>query len=148
VTDARFDATLNRVRERLRLRRLSANADADQTRYLTHLVSRVGTRDIVILLETIDYIKADDVYAAVVVSGKRYLVRTALETLARCLDPTGFSRIHRSYIVRLDRVREVRRAKGAEVVMGDGTVLPVSRRRRRVIEAFLKPSAPYSKGAP
>jgi len=145
LTEDRFDAALNRVRERLRLRRLAAAAsshEAGETRApITHLVSRVGSRDVIIPLETIDYIEADDVYAAVLADGRRYLVRTALDALERALDPAVFARIHRSYIVRLDRVREIRRVNGAEVVLSDGHVLPVSRRRRPTLEALLKPLA-------
>jgi two-component system LytT family response regulator len=141
LTEERFDAALNRVRERLRLRRLAASAaGAGEGRsYLTHLVSRVGSRDVIIPLETIDFIEADDVYAAVLADGKRYLVRTALDALERNLDPAAFTRIHRSYIVRLDRVREIRRANGPELMLENGSVLPVSRRRRAALEALLKP---------
>lgn len=144
LTEERFDAALDRVRERLRLRRLAAAAtesDAEPRTMLTHLVSRVGSRDVIIPLETIDYIEADDVYAAVLADGKRYLVRTALDALERSLDPTVFARVHRSYIVRLDRVREVRRSNGPELVLGDGSILPVSRRRRQTLETLLKPPA-------
>lgn len=141
LTEERFDAMLGRVRERLRLKRLAASAGQSETPHVSHLVSRVGTRDLIIPLETIDYIEADDVYAAVVASGKRLLVRTPLDALEHSLDPSVFSRVHRSYIVRLDRVREVRRANGAELVLADGTVLPVSRRRRAALESLLKPLA-------
>jgi len=144
LTEERFDAALNRVRERLRLRRLAAAAtsESDEPRaFLTHLVSRVGTRDVIIPLETIDFIEADDVYAAVLADGKRHLVRTALDALERTLDPALFARVHRSYIVRLDRVREFRRTNGAELVLSDGSVLPVSRRRRATLEGLLRPLA-------
>jgi two-component system LytT family response regulator len=146
LSEERFDAALNRVRERLRLRRIAAAArsggDADDApSYLTHLVARVGSRDVIIPLETIDFIEADDVYAAVVADGKRYLVRTPLDALERVLDPGVFARIHRSYIVRLGRVREIRRVNGAELVLADGSVLPVSRRRRASLEGLLKPLA-------
>ncbi|MEO8620332.1 MAG: LytTR family DNA-binding domain-containing protein [bacterium] len=140
LTEERFDAMLNRVRERLRLRRLAEVADAPDMPYVSHLVSRVGTRDVVVPLETIDYIESDDVYAAVVASGRRHLVRTALDALEQSLDARLFARIHRSYIVRLDRVREFRRAT-SEVVLVDGTALPVSRRRKPVLESLLKPLA-------
>jgi two-component system LytT family response regulator len=145
LTEERFDAALTRVRERLRLRRLAASAANDATidgrSFLTHLVSRVGARDVILPLDSIDFIEADDVYAAVVAEGKRYLVRTALDALERALDPALFVRVHRSYIVRLARVREVRRTNGAELVLGDGSVLPVSRRRRATLETLLRPLA-------
>jgi two-component system LytT family response regulator len=95
--------------------------------------------DVIIPLETVDYIEADDVYAAVVSRNKRQLVRTSLDALEEMLDPRLFTRVHRSYIVRIDRVAALRRlgGGGAEVVMTEGVVLPVSRRRRtRVIGLF------------
>ncbi len=145
LTEERFDAALDRVRDRLRMRRLAAvaeaNGDTVEAEFLTHLVSRIGNRDIIVPLETIDYIEADDVYAAVLSRGKRHLVRTPLDTLERSLDPQLFARVHRSYIVRLDRVREVRRGTAAELLLDDGMVIPVSRRRRAHIDALIKPLA-------
>jgi len=63
---------------------------------------------------------------------KRQLVRTPLDTLEQSLDPDAFARVHRSYIVRIDRVVALRRRVrgGAELVVASGVVLPVSRRRR------------------
>jgi two-component system LytT family response regulator len=141
LTEERFDATLDRVRERVRLRR--QDQERDERRFAPHLVTRIGTRDVIIPLEAIDYIEADDVYAAVIARGRRHLVRTPLDALERTLDPAVFARIHRSYIVRLDRVIEVRRerASGPELVLDGGVTLPVSRRRRATLDALLKPLA-------
>ena len=150
LTETRFDAALERVRTRMRerqsaeeLERLSTADDSLPVRFAQHLVSRIGTRDIIIPLETIDYIEADDVYVAVVARGKRHLVRTALDALERSLDPSIFVRIHRSYIVRIDRVTEIRRDKksGPELVLDSGASIPVSRRRRGILETRLKPLA-------
>jgi len=51
-----------------------------------------------------------------------------------------FVRIHRSYIIPLDRVSEIRRDKkgGPDVVLDSGVSLPVSRRRRAIIDSMLK----------
>jgi len=143
LTESRFDETLDRVRARVKIRRdaerFADRGSASRRRYAAHLVTRVGLMDVVIPLETIDYIRADDVYAAVVSRNKRHLVRTPLDALERTLDPRVFVRIHRSYIVRIDRVIALRRRArgGAELVMEGGGVLPVSRRRRpRVAELF------------
>ena len=147
LTEERFDAALDRVRGRLRdrqhARRYEAIASNDapaEPKYVRHLVSRVGTRDIIIPLDSVDYIEADDVYAAVIAGGKRHLIRTSLETLERSLDPSVFVRIHRSYIIPLDRVSEIRRDKkgGPDVVLDSGVALPVSRRRRAIIDSLLK----------
>jgi len=146
LTEARFDETLDRVRDRIHTRRAAerlvagASADAERPHYVSHLVTRVGMTDVVIPLQTIDYIEADDVYAAVLSGTRRQLVRTSLDALEQALDPTVFARIHRSYIVRIDRVTAVRRraGSGAEIVVASGATLPVSRRRRsRALELFV-----------
>jgi two-component system LytT family response regulator len=131
LVEERFDAALARVRDRLRGRRT----------YAAHLVARVGTRDVIIPAESVDYIEADDVYAAVIAGGRRHLVRAPLDALETTLDPSRFARVHRSYIVRLDRVTEARHVDGRlELVVG-GASLPVSRRRRASVEGLLKPLA-------
>jgi two-component system LytT family response regulator len=146
LSEARFDEALDRVRERVRMRRdaeafaaRSHGGMGRRSRYVSQLMTRIGTLDVVIPLETIDYIQADDVYAAVVSRNKRQLIRTPLDVLERVLDPQLFARIHRSYIVRLDRVTAMRRhaASGAAIVVEGGGVLPVSRRRRARIAGLL-----------
>jgi two-component system LytT family response regulator len=143
LTESRFDETLDRVRERVKTRR-EAERFANRASYAPHLVTRVGLTDVVIPLETIDYIQADDIYAAVVSRQKRQLVRIPLDALERSLDPVMFVRVHRSFIVRIDRVIALRRRArgGAELVVAGGVVLPVSRRRRpRVASLFGAASA-------
>jgi two-component system LytT family response regulator len=83
------------------------------------------------------------VYAAVVARGRRYLVRVSLDTLEKTLDPALFTRVHRSFLVRLDRVLEVRRdgSRPPSLVLRTGDVIPVSRRRRGVLMALSKPLA-------
>ena len=55
--------------------------------------------------------------------------------LERELDPSLFRRIHRSAIVRLDRVARLETSEAGEyeLVLRDGTRLPVSRRHRRAV---------------
>jgi two-component system, LytTR family, response regulator len=133
LVEDRFDAALGRVRDRLAGRRV----------YASHLTTRVGNRDVIIPLDGVEYIQADDVYAVVNANGRRYLVRSSLDALERALDPTRFARVHRSYIVRVDRVRDVRRDEtgGAELSTMSGVRIPVSRRRRAVIDKIIRPLA-------
>jgi two-component system LytT family response regulator len=90
----------------------------------------------------IQWIGADDSFSALHASGKRYRVRESLHHLERALDPAQFLRIHRSAIVRLDQVREVRvdaGNAGAAVLLRDGTRLPVARRKLSRLKALLRP---------
>jgi two-component system, LytTR family, response regulator len=142
LTEERFDATLARVRERLRARDALAIAASPATPRLTgvsQLIARVGMTELIIPTATIQYACAEDVYAMVTCSAGRYLVRTPLNQLQRLLGGGAFLRVHRSCIVRIDCVVAVRRRAhgGMDVVMADGAKLPVSRRRRASLRRLL-----------
>jgi two-component system, LytTR family, response regulator len=136
----RFDAALRRVRERLKM------ADAvDRVARLAALLSEKSgierivvpspTGDLVIPVAEIDWIGADDYYARVHAGSKDYLLRESLSALEIRLDARRFVRVHRSAIVQLDRVREVR---GEEAVLVNGARIPISRRRRAALENALR----------
>ncbi|HZI40146.1 MAG TPA: LytTR family DNA-binding domain-containing protein, partial [Gemmatimonadaceae bacterium] len=141
VTQERVDATLGRLRARL-----TADEDAERYRalspaptYSDRLVARVGDREIMIPVDRIELIAADDVYAAVHAGGRRYLVRTSLDELEGALSPERFVRVHRSYIVPSDSVVAMRRAGGnVALELRNGATVPVSRRRRRGLGTLLK----------
>ena len=134
VTQERVDVAFARVRARL-----AADEDAARYRslaapppkYLDRLVARLADRDIIIPVDRVELVAADDVYAAVHAGGRRYLVRTSLDDLERALPPREFVRVHRSYIVPVGAVVALRRTGGSLVVeLRNGASVPVSRRRR------------------
>ena len=149
VTQARFDVAMRRVRERLRsneaieARRrsvafLRGRADPRPSRDATAtptIVVPTATGDLVLDPGELDWIQAEDYYAAVHALGRRHLIRESLDSFEQRLDPAQFIRVHRSAIVRLDRIRELRapEASRAVVVLRDGTQVPVSRRRREQV---------------
>ncbi|WP_337169563.1 LytTR family DNA-binding domain-containing protein [Gemmatimonas aurantiaca] len=92
-----------------------------------------------IAVADIDYILASGPYAELVVAGRRHLVRESMQSLEDRLDPRRFLRIHRSVIVRLDRVEGLRRGAGGdgEVLLKGGGRLRVSRTRREALERWL-----------
>ena len=162
LNEARFRAMIERVRQRLRLAdavalagQLSALLAGESSRTAGPAASaQDGTRQQV-LVETetgqllldaaeIQWIGADDSFSALHAGGKHYRVRDSLHHLERALDPAHFLRIHRSAIVRLDQVREVRvddkaGDNGSVVLLRDGTRLPVSRRKLSRLKALLRP---------
>lgn len=103
------------------------------------LVVRVGNRNLVIATTDIDWIEAEDYCSVVHAAGKRYLMRETLGALEARLDPKAFTRVHRSAIVSLSRIAEVRRQPDGsmQLVLRDGTALPVSRSRRAGLAAIL-----------
>jgi two-component system LytT family response regulator len=98
-----------------------------------HFMVRVGRRTVLVGIDEVDWIEADRYYATLHVQRRTHLVRETMGSLEARLDPAWFVRIHRSAIVNLRRVRELRRGADAqlEVVLHDGTTLEVSRSRRR-----------------
>ena len=130
LSEARFRTTMARVLDRLRSRGGTRIA--------------VPTSDGELLLDDgeIDWIEAQDDHAAIHAGTKRYRVRQSLIAFESQLDPARFARVHRSAIVRLDRVRELRTTDAggeAIVLLRDGTTLPVSRRRLAHLRSRLRP---------
>ncbi|HZJ52949.1 MAG TPA: LytTR family DNA-binding domain-containing protein [Myxococcaceae bacterium] len=83
-------------------------------------------------VDAVEWFESADNYVKVRVGSTEHLVRTTLQRLEGRLDPARFVRIHRRIIVNLDRVREGRLGVGGdyELVLQNGTVLPVGRRFR------------------
>lgn len=154
LNEARFHQAMARARERLRsrdavelARRLSALLAADASADAAvppepprRLVVATAGADLVLELGEIQWIEADDYYAAVHARGRRHLVRESLASLEARLEPARFVRVHRSAIVNLAQVREVRSGLADEpaVVLHDGTRVPLSRRRRRLVDQAIR----------
>jgi len=80
----------------------------------------------------VDWIESCGDYAALHTGRRTHLLREPLHQLERRLDPTQFVRIHRSTIVRLDRIRAFKTLTNRDGVarLTDGTELRVSRTYR------------------
>ncbi|HVT40720.1 MAG TPA: LytTR family DNA-binding domain-containing protein [Gemmatimonadaceae bacterium] len=109
-------------------------------RFLSRLAVRERERTILIAVEDIDWIEAADYYVKVHGGGKAWLLHATLSSLEARLDPDRFVRLHRSAIVNLSRIREMRPAFRGDyiVVLRDGTQLRLPRRRRRDLEERLR----------
>jgi two-component system LytT family response regulator len=136
---ARFDVALDRVRAQFSLMTQPSQATERKSGYLRNLVARVRDRDILLPSDSIEYIAADDVYAAVHSQTGVHLIRQSLDLLEERLDPARFVRVHRSFIVQIDHVAAVRRAEHDRrtLVMRSGAEVPVSRRRREAVHRLL-----------
>src|SRR3954451_1163460 len=90
---------------------------------------RDGANVHVLPVDKIDYIEAQDDYVAFKSDGKQYLKDQTLGAVEATLDPARFVRIHRSFILNIDRISKVELyAKDSRMaILRDGTRLPVSR---------------------
>lgn len=88
----------------------------------------------------IDWVEAAGNYIRLHIGPSSYLVRESLARLEERLDAARFVRIHRSALVNLDRVKEMRHWSSGEylVVLADGTELKLSRRyRERLLDRVI-----------
>ena len=88
----------------------------------------------------VDWIQADGNYVRVHAGPVSHLIRETLGAVEAMLDPDAFSRIHRSTIVNLDRIRELQPwfAGDYVVILKDGTQLKLSRTYREHLQTRLR----------
>jgi two-component system, LytTR family, response regulator len=147
----RFEEALKRVRQWLatgsdaadgeRLRRLIAAMlptpnDGATPRGPRRLALRVDGRLRMVSSAQVDWLESDGNYVRVHVGRAAHLIRNTLVAFEGELDRQQFARIHRRFIVNLDRVTEVQPwfAGDSIVILADGTKLRLSRTYR---EEFL-----------
>ncbi len=143
----RFEAALARAKQRLggKLPESAppaaelAAAARPPAQFLDRIAVRDGTRVFIIPVAKLDYAEAQDDYVALAADGKKHLKQQTISSLESALDPLRFMRIHRSYIVNLERVVKVEPyAKDSHVaVLTGGAQLPVSRAGYARLRAFL-----------
>lgn len=107
---------------------------------LKRLLIKSGRRLALLAVDDIDWIEAADYYVSVHARGRSHLIRETMHSLERRLDPRRFFRVHRSALVNLDRVSEVRQSKHGEhtVVLHTGDQVPLARARRTSLERALQ----------
>ena len=139
----RFDAALDRAKSRLgekmpRGEELAAAARAPQ-QFLERIVVKDGTKVTLIPVAKLDYVEAQDDYVALASTGKKILKQQTIASLEAGLDPDSFVRIHRSYIVNLERVARIEPyGKDSRLaILHDGSRLPVSRAGYARLKALL-----------
>jgi two-component system LytT family response regulator len=145
----RFEAALERARQRIgkksSLPKTSLGpaelkaATRGPGQYAERIVVKDGTRVQIIPVSKLDYVEAQDDYIAVASHGKKHLKQQTISSIEASLDPKNFIRIHRSYLVNLERVTRLEPyGKDSHVViLNDGTRLPVSRAGYGRLKVFL-----------
>ena len=131
----RFDAalakaqTLHSAQTNLPPQALELAATARQGRPLERIVVKDGPKVTVVHLDRLDWIQAQDDYVLLRTEGRSLLKQQTLANLETQLDSSRFIRIHRSYILNLDRLVRVEQdsKEHRDAILRDGTRLPVSR---------------------
>ncbi|MEO8505546.1 MAG: LytTR family DNA-binding domain-containing protein [Acidobacteriota bacterium] len=99
--------------------------------------TRRGT--LLVPVDEIDWVEAEDNYVRLHVGGKSHLLRSTLSEMEERLPPRAFLRVHRGAIVNIERVRELQPSTHGDfkILLRDGAVVPMSRRFRTLVEQRL-----------
>lgn len=147
----RFAQAINRLRQKAATfdpaehRRLSKvglpETEREKLDY-ERIVVKSGSRIIVVRSSSIEWIEAQGDYVMLHVQKSGHLVRETMSAIEKRLDPRRFARIHRSAIVSLDFVRELRPMWGGDyrVFLENGTQLTLSRNYRSGVHDTLLPA--------
>ena len=140
--DERFSEAFRRARRGQLTKKFGAllqAADEGAREYLDRITVEMRGQTRVVPVKQIDYITASGPYAELHAAGHTFAVRERMQTLAERLNPKHFMRVHRSVIVRLDRIDVMLHSPGGDyaVRLKDGTELSVSRGRREALEKRL-----------
>ncbi len=132
---SRFRTALERVRRRLQEKAvLPAASELRQAakvpgQHLQRIVIRDNTRVHIIPVDQLDYVEAEDDYVGLHTAGKKYLKQQTISSLEASLDPLRFVRVHRSFIINLEKLGKIEPyTKDTKLaVLTDGSQVPVSR---------------------
>jgi len=135
VEPARLAEAMERAGERLRTRAPVAAADKlaaaarPPGRPLERVLIREEGRVVVLPVDRIDFVEAQDDYLSFASAGKRHRKQQTLSELETQLDRARFVRIHRSFLLNVERLARIE-LFGKDswlAILGDGVKLPVSR---------------------
>jgi two-component system, LytTR family, response regulator len=145
--ERRLERTIRRLRERPG----REESDAEErlisllqelrgsVRYLTRVAVDAGSHVSFIPTSRITWLEAKGKHTLVHADTETYTRREGLSELTVQLDPAEFIRVHRSSVVRIDRIKEVHRWSrgGYYLVLTDGTKLTTGGRYKAAIEEAL-----------
>jgi two-component system, LytTR family, response regulator len=130
IDDERFTSAVRRAMDLLAsgskarmVERIVESLGTKTQAYLSRFIVRTGSRIQVVQVDDTDWIGAAGDYAELHVSGRTHLLRETLAELERQLDPAKFMRIHRSRIIRLACITELKSIDNREYVvkLSDGS---------------------------
>jgi two-component system, LytTR family, response regulator len=127
-----------------------ASTDGRSRPYLERIAVEMRGQVRVVPVADIDYISASGPYAELHVGDRTHLIRERMQTLEERLDPRMFFRVHRSAIVRLDRIETLLRDPGGDyaVRLKSGVQLSVSRGKIIALETWMGVAQPGSSRTP
>jgi two-component system, LytTR family, response regulator len=112
--------------------------------YLERIVAKDGANIHVFSTGDLDYVEAQDDYVLLCAGNKQVLKQQTIASLEQGLDPSRFVRLHRSYLVNVQRIARIEAySKDSKVaVLRGGATLPVSRAGLQRLKVLFGEAAP------
>lgn len=122
-----------------RMRRMLAGLP-DRAPLARQILVRDADRAYFLSVDDIDHISASGNYVEVHAGGKVHVVREPLSSFISQLAPEEFLRVHRSHVVRIGFIAEMRPMFHGdyELILRDGERLPLSRRYKQLLPAAIR----------
>lgn len=144
----RFDEAIEQAKERLALKsRISGqeilselfNRLEVQSSYLKQISIRNDGRIFLVKTENLEWIEAERNYVRLHVGEQSYLRREAISSIEAQLDPAHFRRVHRSAIVNINFIKELRLVSEGDyqIILLNGRKLVLSRSCQKNLPEFL-----------
>jgi two-component system LytT family response regulator len=135
----RFRKSFNRALQQIELKNNNTtvlknllNEIKSGKKHLDRLMVNIGHRFFYVKTKEVIYISAKEKYVNFHTEKDTHLIRDTMTNLEQQLDPSKFKRIHRSYIVNMDYIKEIQPWSHGDymVILKNGTKLTLSRRFR------------------
>lgn len=145
---SRFEKAFEKAKARLlRSKKQNFQIDFDSiinrfpapVKYGEHIAIRQDKRVFLVKTNEIEWIEAERNYVRLHVGRENFLRREAIGNFEGQLEPEKFRRVHRSAIVNINFIRELRLASGGEyqIILKNGTELILSRTYQKNLPEFL-----------
>jgi two-component system, LytTR family, response regulator len=140
----RFKKAIERVRARLgeplpAYTQLKTDAQPPGQK-LERFVVKDGAKVHILSVDKLDYVEAQDDYIALHSENRNYLKQQTIAAIETQLDPARFARLHRSYIVNLERIDRIEpyTKDSRVVILRNGARIPVSRSGLNKLKSLLR----------
>jgi two-component system LytT family response regulator len=143
-TEGRLHSAVERAREQIQAPAQASNTNGASSsngrQYTKRIVFKSRGRILFLPISDIRWIGAEENYVRICTESETHLLRETMTHLEEKLDPQMFLRVHRSSIVNLQYVKEVRTEKDGEfaVLLVNGQKIAMSRSYRSRIQDWLQ----------
>lgn len=144
----RFLIALERVKKRIdhpwqdnEIKEIIALASKlkDSRNFLQRIAVRIADRVLLVKVNDINWIESERNYLRLHAGNDSFLLRETMSEMERKLNPNQFIRIHKSFMVNLDFIKEIRRwfPQSYQVILNNDIKLPLSRNYRNKLSNFI-----------